>query len=51
MRTNKQKVQMYERLLHKVHMLYSVCLDSAKVKALLNNISAGVVDADGGEDT
>jgi hypothetical protein len=40
MRTDKQKVQTYERLLHKIHMLYSVCLDSAKVKVLLNNISA-----------
>ena len=40
MRTDKQKVQMYERLLHKIQMYYSVCLNSAKVKTLLNNISA-----------
>lgn len=39
MRTNRQKVEMYENLLHKIQMYYSVVMDSSKVKELLNNIS------------
>ena len=31
---------MYENLLHKIQMFYSVTMDSAKVKKLLDNISA-----------
>ncbi len=40
MKTDKQKVETYENLLHKIQMYYSLMLDSSKVKELLNNISS-----------
>ncbi len=39
MRTNKEKVEMYENLLHRIQMYYGV-VDSKKVKNLLDNISS-----------
>ncbi len=39
MKTDKQKVEMYENLLHRIQMYYAVTMDSSKVKQLLSNIS------------
>lgn len=38
MRTDAQKVEMYEQLLHKIQMYFAVVMDPNKVKALLRNI-------------
>lgn len=40
MRTDKEKIEKYEALLHRIQMFYSVTLDGAKVKKLLDNISS-----------
>ena len=38
MRTDRQKVEMYERLLHKLQLNFVVAMNSDNVKSLLRNI-------------
>ncbi len=40
MRTPKEKIEKYERLLHQIQLYYAVSLDSQKVKKLLDRISS-----------
>jgi len=38
--TDKEKVLMYERLLHLIHINRTVCLNTKNTNALLDNISS-----------
>lgn len=40
MRTDKEKIEMYESLLHRIQMYFSVVMDPIKIKRLLSNISS-----------
>lgn len=40
MKSDREKIEKYESLLHQIQMYYSVVLDSSKVKKLLDNIAA-----------
>jgi len=40
MKSDKEKIAQYERLLHMIHACYAVVCDNKKVKQLLDNVSS-----------